>query len=92
MNHQTGSIMFSGLAFLTGLMTGIGTGLLLAPRPGVQTRRQLRHLADDIGGAASRLAGDARQTADLFSSRGNVSSAKRNSQDAQEELHAMPQV
>lgn len=64
MNNQTGGILFSGLAFMTGLIAGLGTGFLLAPRPGVQTRRQLRHLADDVSDAASRLAENARETAD----------------------------
>lgn len=63
MNDRTSGMVFSGLVFLTGFLTGLVTGLLLAPRPGGETRRQLRHLADDASSAADRLIEDARQAA-----------------------------
>jgi gas vesicle protein len=50
----------STTAFLAGLVTGIGTGLLLASQSGARTRRQLHSLAKDMQEEASHMLGDAK--------------------------------
>lgn len=62
MNNDTRCILFGGMAFLTGIMLGLGVSLLAAPQPGIRTRRQLRRLADDLGDHASNMADEAKQT------------------------------
>ncbi len=57
MNLGTG-----GMIFLTGLLVGVGTGVLLAPQSGARTRRQLRCLAEDVAERATEMAGDARDS------------------------------
>lgn len=51
-----GTVLF---AFLAGAIIGVGVGLLVAPRPGSETRRQLTDLAqkaqDRAGDIATRL-------------------------------------
>lgn len=45
---RIGYVAASGVAFVTGLLVGVGAGLLLAPQSGVRTRRQLRSLVEDV--------------------------------------------
>ena len=59
MSNPTQQVLFTGLIFAMGLLTGAATGLLLAPHSGSHTRRQLRSLADGIGEHASRMAEEA---------------------------------
>jgi gas vesicle protein len=47
-------------AFFTGLVAGIGTGLLLAPQSGVRTRRQLHSLTQDPQEETSHMLSDAK--------------------------------
>ena len=66
MNHQVRDMGFNGLLFMTGLIAGVGTGFLLAPRSGKETIGRLRRLADDAGASAGRLVEDMRGAADLM--------------------------
>ena len=50
----------STTAFIAGLLTGIGSGLLLATQSGARTRRQLHGLAKDMQEEASHMLGDAK--------------------------------
>lgn len=59
MHNGSRIVMMGGLALATGLVMGVGIGMLLAPYSGRHTRRQLRSLADDIGEHASRIAEEA---------------------------------
>lgn len=56
--------LISATTFVTGFLIGIGTGLLLAPRPGRETRRQLRGMADETGEHLGRIA---KETKEVFS-------------------------
>ena len=47
-------------AFFTGLVAGIGTGLLLAPQSGARTRRQLHSLTQDPQEETSHMLADAK--------------------------------
>ena len=49
-----------GTAFVAGLVTGVGTGLLLASQSGARTRRQLHSLAKDMQEEANLMLGDAK--------------------------------
>ncbi len=60
MNKMT----IGSVAFLTGILAGAGTGLLTAPQTGARTRRQLRHLAEDVGERTTELVHDAKGTWD----------------------------
>ncbi|HWK90025.1 MAG TPA: YtxH domain-containing protein [Longimicrobium sp.] len=53
--------------FLLGALVGAGVALLLAPRPGAETQRELRAAARRLRSAAGEGVGDAREAAtDLF--------------------------
>ncbi len=47
-------------AFFTGLIVGVGAGLLLAPQSGARTRRQLESLAKDLEEDTSHMLGNAK--------------------------------
>jgi gas vesicle protein len=63
MNGHIRDMGFNGLMFMTGLVAGIGTGFLLAPRSGEETLGRLRNLANDAGVSAGRLIEDMKGTA-----------------------------
>ena len=50
----------STTVFFSGLVAGIGTGLLLAAQSGARTRRQLYSLAKDMQEETSHMLGDAK--------------------------------
>jgi gas vesicle protein len=66
MNGQLREIGLNGLVFMTGLIAGVGTGLLLAPRSGEETLGRLRHLANDAGISAGRLIDDVKGAAGIM--------------------------
>lgn len=66
MNDQVRDMGLNGLMFMTGLIAGLGTGLLFAPRSGEETLRRLRHLASDAGVATGRLIEDVKGAADIM--------------------------
>jgi gas vesicle protein len=49
------------LKFLAGIGCGVAVGLLIAPAPGEETRRQLLEFAKDPGAAARRKVADIRE-------------------------------
>ena len=61
MDNEAKYLIIGGLGFATGLIVGLGTGLLLAPQAGASTRRQLGTMVEDIRDDASHLAEDAKQ-------------------------------
>ena len=69
MHSSMRDIGITGLAFLTGLLTGLGTGILMAPRSGKETLGRLHHLASDVGLSAGRLMDNAKETAGVLRNR-----------------------
>ncbi len=62
MDNEAKLLIIGGLAFATGLIVGVGTGLLLAPQSGARTRRQIGGMVDDFREDATHLAEEAKQT------------------------------
>ncbi len=62
MDNEAKFLIIGGLAFATGLIVGVGTGLLLAPQSGARTRRQISGMVDDFREDATHLAEEAKQT------------------------------
>jgi gas vesicle protein len=61
MDDEARFLVIGGLAFATGLLVGVGTGLLLAPQSGARTRRQLGNLAEDVREEAVATAHDTKE-------------------------------
>lgn len=53
--------LFGLMMFLVGLLAGVTTGILLAPRSGRDTRRQLKGLADEAGDRVGKIAEESKQ-------------------------------
>ncbi|BCB96704.1 hypothetical protein JZK55_16260 [Dissulfurispira thermophila] len=55
MRHEEGGFSAGSvlLSFLLGGMVGAGLALLLAPQSGVETRRKIRELTEEVKGKAS---------------------------------------
>lgn len=53
-------LIIGGLAFATGLLVGVGAGMLIAPQSGARTRRQITNMVEDLKEDATHLAEDAR--------------------------------
>lgn len=53
-------LIIGGLAFATGLVVGVGAGLLIAPQSGARTRRQITNFVEDLKEDATHIAEDAR--------------------------------
>lgn len=66
MNNHTQDTGFQGLLFMTGLIAGVGAGLLCAPRSKEETRRRLSYLASDARISAGRLVEDVKGAAGLI--------------------------
>lgn len=47
MEENNRALVFGAIAFFSGVMIGLGTGVLLAPQSGERTRRQLHNMALD---------------------------------------------
>lgn len=70
MNNMARTIVNSGSTFLTGLLVGVGTGLMLAPYSGARTRRRLRALVEDAGERTGEVLTDASEAFRLMIKRG----------------------
>jgi hypothetical protein len=66
MNGQIRDMGFSSLVFVTGLVAGVGTGFLLAPRSGEETLGRLRDFTGDAGISAGRLIDDMKGTVNIL--------------------------
>ncbi len=60
MDNDARFLVIGGLAFATGLLVGVGTGLLIAPQAGSRTRRQIGNFVEDLREDATNIAGDAK--------------------------------
>ncbi|MCZ6799559.1 MAG: YtxH domain-containing protein [Nitrospirae bacterium] len=70
MDNDTRCLMFAAISFFSGLVIGLGTGLLLAPQSGTRTRRHLRTMMDDVGEMAGEFMDDAIDKVDDIVDRG----------------------
>ena len=70
MDNETRCMMFAAISFFSGLVIGLGAGLLLAPQSGNRTRRHLRTMMDDVGEMAGEFMGDAKDTVEDIVDRG----------------------
>ncbi|KAF0182528.1 MAG: hypothetical protein FD164_1091 [Nitrospirae bacterium] len=61
--YNAGSVF---LAFLLGGAVGAGVALLLAPQSGVETRRKIREISDDVKDRAAEYAEQAKETANTY--------------------------
>jgi gas vesicle protein len=50
-------------SFLTGLAAGAVAGLVFAPKPGTETRRQIKGIADKTGFHVGQIVNDAKEAA-----------------------------
>jgi len=48
MTGNTRSLIVSATALAAGFCAGVGTGILIAPKSGARTRRDLRNFAEDM--------------------------------------------
>jgi len=62
MDTETRYAVVAGLTFFSGLIFGLGTGVLLAPQSGSRTRRHLRTMVEDMGERAGEWVEDAKDT------------------------------
>ncbi len=60
MDNDARLLIIGGLAFATGLLVGVGTGLLIAPQAGSRTRRQIGNFVEDLREDATNIAGEAK--------------------------------
>jgi len=58
-----------GLGLFLGLLLGAGAGLLLAPQPGVATRKQIATCATDLKNSAEELIGEAKKSLEIATSK-----------------------
>lgn len=61
MKNKLGNVLSIPMLFLAGFAVGVGAGLLMAPRSGKDTRKQLKNLASETGEQVSRIGGEAKQ-------------------------------
>jgi len=62
MDSETRCAVVAGLTFVSGLIFGLGMGILLAPQSGSRTRRHLRTMMEDMGERAGEWVEDAKDT------------------------------
>ena len=70
MDSETRCIVVAGLTFVSGLVFGLGMGVLLAPQSGSRTRRHLRTMMEDMGERAGEWVEDAKETVNDMVDRG----------------------
>ncbi len=72
MDTETRCVFVAGLTFFSGLIFGLGMGVLLAPQSGSRTRRHLRTMVEDIGERAGEWVEDAKDTMNGMVDRGRT--------------------
>ena len=53
-----------GIGLLAGVVVGLAVGILYAPRPGRETREQIREKASDVRDKAAQIIEDAKEKAE----------------------------
>lgn len=72
MDTETRCVFVAGLTFFSGLIFGLGMGVLLAPQSGSRTRRHLRTMVEDMGERATEWVEDAKGTMNGMVDRGRT--------------------
>ncbi len=72
MDTETRCAVWAGLTFFSGLIFGLGMGVLLAPQSGSRTRRHLRTMVEDMGERATEWVEDAKGTMNGMVDRGRT--------------------
>ncbi len=62
MDSESRAIFLAGISFLTGLILGLGTGILLAPQSGTDTRRRLGEAMEDTSQQVGKWVEDAKES------------------------------
>lgn len=70
MDSETRCLVVASLTFISGLIFGLGMGVLLAPQSGNRTRRHLRTMMEDVGERANEWVEDAKETVSDMVDRG----------------------
>lgn len=70
MDSDTRCALVAGLTFVSGLIFGLGMGVILAPQSGSRTRRHLRTMMEDMGERAGEWVEDAKGTMNGMVDRG----------------------
>jgi len=63
MDTESRAIFFAGIFFLTGMILGLGTGILLAPQPGNKTRRRLGQAVEERSQQVGKWVEEAKESA-----------------------------
>ena len=72
MNSEARCAVVAGLTFFSGLIFGLGMGVILAPQSGSRTRRHLRTMVEDMGERAGEWVEDAKGTMNGMVDRGRT--------------------
>lgn len=59
-DNEARFFLIGALAFATGLLVGVGAGLLMAPQSGARTRRHISGLVDELKDDAADFAKEAK--------------------------------
>lgn len=70
MDTETRGIIIAGMAFFTGLLLGLGTGILLAPQAGAETRRRVGEAVDETSNQVGEWVENAKDTVQDLSQEG----------------------
>lgn len=70
MDSETRCAIVAALTFVSGLIFGLGMGVLLAPQSGSRTRRHIRTMMEDVGERAGEWVEDAKDTVSDMVERG----------------------
>ncbi len=70
MDSEMRGIIIAGMSFMTGLLLGLGTGILLAPQTGAETRRRVGEAVDDTSKQVGKWVENAKDTVQDLSQEG----------------------
>ncbi len=70
MDKEMREVIIAGMSFLTGLLLGLGTGILLAPQTGKESRRRVGEAVDDTSKQMGKWVENAKDTVQDFSKEG----------------------
>lgn len=62
MEENSRTLIFGAIAFFSGLIVGLGAGILVAPQSGGRTRRQLQNIMSDVQEDAENFVQDTKES------------------------------